>query len=133
VSRVTFGRDGYIVPRAGRTIAGSTMEAAGFDARTTDDAIAALRAMARAVCPPLDAAREVGRWSGLRPITPDLRPIIGRDPDRPGVIYACGHSRNGVLLAPLTGDCVAALVAGAEPAHDLTPFAAARFAPDDAD
>jgi glycine oxidase len=42
-------------------------------------------------------------------------------------VYACGHSRNGVLLAPLTGDAVADLVLGTAPAHDLTPFRVERF------
>ena len=66
-------------------------------------------------------------WAGLRPVTPDFQPILGRDPDRPSVIYACGHSRNGILMAPLTGDCVAALACGEEPWYDLSPFSVARF------
>jgi glycine/D-amino acid oxidase-like deaminating enzyme len=66
-------------------------------------------------------------WSGLRPVTPDFLPILGRDPAFDAVVYACGHSRNGVLLAPLTGDAVADLVLGTAPAHDLTPFRIERF------
>ena len=68
------------------------------------------------------------RWAGLRPVTPDLMPILGRDPETAGLLYATGHSRNGVLMAPLTGDCVAALAAGDPPPVDLAPFGVERFA-----
>jgi glycine oxidase len=60
-------------------------------------------------------------------MTPDFLPVIGRDSNVPSVIYALGHSRNGILMAPLTGDCVAALVDGQDPGCDLRPFAPARF------
>jgi glycine oxidase len=51
---------------------------------------------------------------GLRPGSPDALPIIGRSARVPGLVYATGHYRNGVLLAPLTGDLVAGVVAGDE-------------------
>jgi glycine oxidase len=60
-------------------------------------------------------------------VTPDLLPLLGPDPDDPHVIYACGHSRNGILLAPLTADVVAAMVAGDTISHDLTQFRPDRF------
>jgi glycine oxidase len=43
------------------------------------------------------------------------------------VIYACGHSRNGILLAPLTGDVVASMLAGEPVEHDLSQFRPDRF------
>ncbi|MHB1225533.1 MAG: hypothetical protein ACYC2G_16015, partial [Gemmatimonadaceae bacterium] len=49
-------------------------------------------------------------------------------PDRPALIYACGHSRNGILLGPLTATCVAALVLGQPSPADLSPFEVTRFA-----
>jgi glycine oxidase len=60
-------------------------------------------------------------------MTPDLLPVLGRDPEQTHVVYACGHSRNGVLLAPLTGEVVADLVTGATPKYDLHQFRADRF------
>ena len=55
-------------------------------------------------------------------------PIVGRDRTHPEIVYACGHSRNGVLMAPLTGECVADLVTG-DPLHaDLSDFDPQRFA-----
>jgi glycine oxidase len=126
--RVTYGAKGYLVPRdSGQVLAGSTMEDAGFDASTTESARTTLVAMATTLCPALTGASIADTWAGLRPVTPDLAPIIGFDPDRPNLIYACGHSRNGILLAPLTGDCVAALVTGADPPVDITPFGITRF------
>jgi len=66
-------------------------------------------------------------WAGLRPVTPDLLPILGPDPEAPDIIYACGHSRNGILLAPLTGDVVAAMLVGEVVLHDLSQFRPERF------
>ena len=47
---------------------------------------------------------------GLRPATPDELPVIGPSAAVPGLVYACGHFRNGILLAPLTAAVVADLV-----------------------
>ncbi|MFL5580208.1 MAG: glycine oxidase ThiO [Gemmatimonadaceae bacterium] len=127
--RVVYGPRGYLVPREdGRTLVGATMERVGFDASTTDTALDALRRDAEALCPALAGARRLEAWAGLRPVTPDFHPIIGPDPDAPALVYACGHSRNGVLMSPLTGDVVASIVLGETPAHDLAPFAVTRFA-----
>ena len=125
---VTFTERGYLVPRGGeRTIVGSTMERVGFDTATTESAIASLWHLGATVVPALRHARVLETSAGLRPVTPDLLPILGRDPDRGALIYACGHSRNGVLMGPLTGDCLSALIAGEKPPADLTPFAMERF------
>ncbi|HEU4565538.1 MAG TPA: FAD-dependent oxidoreductase, partial [Gemmatimonadaceae bacterium] len=125
---VTYGPGGYVVPRGGATIAGSTMENVGFEVGTTDAGMRAIERTVATICPPLAHAPRRASWSGLRPVTPDLHPIIGADPECPTLFYACGHSRNGILLAPLTGDCIAALVTGAEPPQDVRPFAVTRFA-----
>jgi glycine oxidase len=128
LGRVVYGEGGYLVPReTGEILVGSTMERTGFDASTTDAARAHLRALAIALCPALSEAPVIDSWAGLRPVTPDLLPILGRDPEQPSLLYACGHSRNGILLAPLTGDCVAALITGETPPADISPFSITRF------
>ena len=128
VRHVTYGPHGYIVPRVGSTtLVGSTMEHVGFEVGTTTDGERALGAAAAEICPSLASAHVREQWSGLRPMTPDFLPIIGPDPDVPALLYACGHSRNGILLGPLTGECVAALASGEEPAVDLQAFAISRF------
>ena len=117
----------YLVPRSGLTIVGSTSEETGFDSTTDDGTAATLARLAGEVTPALAGARIVDHWAGLRPMTPDRMPIIGRDPDVPGLIYACGHSRNGILLAPATAESVSDLAMQAVPRHDLEPFHIGRF------
>jgi glycine/D-amino acid oxidase-like deaminating enzyme len=56
-----------------------------------------------------------------------MLPIIGPDPEHPSLVYACGHSRNGVLMAPLTGDLIADLVTGTPLSFDLAQFRPDRF------
>lgn len=129
VSRPVFGAGVYLVPRAtGWTVIGSTMEHVGFDATNTEAGVAHLRGSATRLCPPLIESDMSEAWAGLRPMTPDLLPIIDRDPRYPRILYACGHSRNGILMAPLTADCIASMAVGETPPHDLSPFALSRFA-----
>lgn len=125
---VTYGPRGYLVPRAsGVTVAGSTMEMTGFDSSTTEAGIARVKSAAEEIAPGLAISNIRSEWAGLRPITPDMQPIIGPDEENPAIIYACGHSRNGILLAPLTGETVAALAVGESPQHDLSQFRPGRF------
>ena len=127
VAHVVCGVEGYLIPRSnGLTVAGSTMEHTGFDASTTADAVSLLRERAVRLCPALAAVPVHSSWAGLRPVTPDLRPVIGHDPERPRLIHASGHARNGILLAPLTAEVVADIVAGQVPRHDLSQFLPGR-------
>lgn len=120
----------YLVPKAdGRTVIGATEEpAAGFDRSVTLGALADLAAGARRLLPGLRAASWVMAWAGLRPGSPDRRPLLGPLPGFRNVLVAGGHFRNGILLAPLTGRIIAALAAGRAPEVDLAPFDPARFA-----
>jgi glycine oxidase len=125
---VVYGPRGYLVPRVHlQTIGGSTMENVGFDATTSVDGLAKVRSASEEIAPALSVTSVQRSWAGLRPVTPDLLPLIGPDPDNPGIIYACGHSRNGILLGPLTGEVVAAIASGEAPKHDLTQFRPDRF------
>jgi glycine/D-amino acid oxidase-like deaminating enzyme len=108
-------------------IGGSTMENVGFDASTTPDGVKKVRAASEEICPSLASAQETRAWAGLRPVTPDMLPILGPDPENPSLLYACGHSRNGVLMAPLTGDLMADLVTESPLSHDLAQFRPDRF------
>lgn len=117
----------YLVPRGESTLVGSTLERVGFDCTTTSAALDRLRLAAVAAVPSLRDAPVEGSWAGLRPMTPDALPIICRDPDLPSVVYACGHGKNGILLAPITAECVASLVGGSPPPVDITSFDIQRF------
>jgi glycine oxidase len=103
------------------------MENVGFESNTTASGIRKVRTAAEEICPALSSAQRTVAWAGLRPVTPDMLPIIGPDPDHPTLIYACGHSRNGVLMAPLTGDLIADLVTESPLSHDLSQFRPDRF------
>jgi glycine oxidase ThiO len=119
--------DIYLVPRETETVAGATVEEAGFDTNTSDEAIESLRRAAVTLCPSLDSAPVIRRWAGIRPATPDLLPIVGPDPDAPNLLYACGHSRNGILLAPSTADAIAALAQDRKSDVDLAGLTITRF------
>jgi Glycine/D-amino acid oxidases (deaminating) len=122
-----YGPRGYLVPRRDSIIAGSTMEQTGFDSSTSPAGIAKIRAAAEEILPALKRRDPSDSWAGLRPVTPDLLPLLGPDPDAPHILYASGHSRNGVLMAPLTGDIIADLVTGSPLRHDLKQFRPNRF------
>jgi glycine oxidase len=125
--RVVGGRGVYCVPRDdGRVLVGATVEEAGFDVTVDAAAVEGLLAAAAAVVPGLAAAPLHSRWAGLRPGTADDLPLLGADPELEGLIWATGHYRNGILLAPLTAEVVTALAEGEAPPVDLTPFAPDR-------
>jgi glycine oxidase len=119
--------DVYLVPRGTETAVGATTERAGFDLATTSRAIAELRAGAVRACPALSQAPLDRAWAGLRPATPDMLPIVGPDPECPSLLYACGHSKNGILLAPATAEFVVATVTGDHTDLDGSPFSVMRF------
>jgi glycine oxidase len=111
LSHVIWGPACYVVPwENGTVLVGATVEDVGFDERTT---AAGVRDLLDAVCellPDAWRARFVEARVGLRPASADGLPVIGRSPHMPSLVYATGHYRNGVLLAPLTAQLVADLV-----------------------
>ncbi|MFC7273648.1 glycine oxidase ThiO [Paractinoplanes rhizophilus] len=118
------GRHVYLVPRSdGEIVVGATQE------ERTDRAITAggvhdLLHAAIDLVPGLAEAELVETTVGHRPGTPDNAPLLGRLRDNE--IVAAGHHRNGVLLAPITADLIAGLVAGEEDPL-LEHFAPGRF------
>ena len=127
IDHVVFGPGAYLSPRDdGRVIVGSTQERAGFHKAITVRGIRGLLQGAVACVPALEDAEIARTWSGLRPTTPDDAPLIGRGRSA-GLFVAACHFRNGILLAPITGEIVAALVSGAAPPTDIAPFAVDRF------
>lgn len=118
----------YLVPRSdGRVIVGATVEEVGFRSGVTAGGVHALLAAALELVPSLADAPLVESWSGHRPGTPDGKPVLGGDPELPGLIYATGHYRNGILLTPITALALADMILGRAPRHDLTPFGIERF------
>ena len=102
----------YAVPRAdGRLVVGATVEEQGFDTRVTAGGVHELLREAYRALPEIAELELVEAIAGLRPTTPDNLPLIGPGAID-GLVLATGHFRNGILLAPLTADRIAGLLAG---------------------
>ena len=118
----------YIVPRAdGRVCLGATVEEKGFDTTVTAGGVHELLREAYRVLPDVAELDFVEAIAGLRPGSPDNMPLLGHGA-LAGLIVAMGHYRNGILLAPITGAIVAALVTGEEPPLPIARFEPGRFA-----
>jgi glycine oxidase len=111
LTQVIWGPDCYLVPWIdGTVLIGATTEDVGFDERNTAAGVRTLLDAAHGLLPEMDGATFLGARAGLRPATSDGLPIIGPSEATDRVIYATGHYRNGILLAPLTAQLVADLV-----------------------
>jgi glycine oxidase len=127
VKHVIRSPEVYLIPRSdGRLLVGATVEEAGFDKRTDIATIQRLHRAALALVPKLRDAKILESWAGLRPGTPDALPILGPT-ETPGYYVATGHFRDGILLAPITAEVMAAVIEGRKPEYDLAPFSAERF------
>jgi glycine/D-amino acid oxidase-like deaminating enzyme len=82
-------------------------------------------AAAIALVPSLAGARVLSTWWGLRPVSPDERPLVGRLRD--GLVVATGHGSEGVILGAGTAQLVTSIVLGGSPPFDATPFDPFRF------
>ena len=121
-SRIVASERVYLVPRPdGRLIVGATQEERGFDTVVTAGGVHELLREAYRVLPDIAEMEFFGTVAGLRPGTPDNRPLVGRAAVE-GLVLATGHFRNGILLAPLTADAVAATLAG-DALPDVMAFA----------
>jgi len=117
----------YLVARGnGQVVLGATVEEQGFDTTVTADGVYRLLEAAWEVLPEVAELELVDARAGLRPGTPDNAPVVGAG-ELDGLLWATGHWRNGVLLAPLTGDLVADLLEGAELPEELAGLDPARF------
>ena len=128
LTRVVWAPGCYLVPWSdGSVLVGATVEEVGFDERATVAGVRELLDATHEVAPEVSQASFKEARVGLRPATPDELPVIGPSATVPGLVYACGHFRNGVLLAPLTAALVGDLLV--EHRHDaaLDVTTPARF------
>jgi glycine/D-amino acid oxidase-like deaminating enzyme len=117
----------YIVQRKdGELVVGATNEDVGMDRNLTPAGIGGLLERAQQISSHTASFAIREMWTGLRPATPDGLPVLGHAGIR-GLIYAAGHYRNGILLAPITASIVSALVENEPPPLPLDPFAPERF------
>lgn len=127
-SHVIYSPRGYIVPRRdGRLLAGSTTEHAGFDKRVTGEGIHSITSAALEISPQIGALPMIDQWAGLRPRAVDGLPVLGPCAEIGGLFYATGHYRNGILLAPITGELIADAIVNRNIAESLKIFSPDRF------
>jgi glycine oxidase len=123
---VIYSPRGYIVPRLdGRLLAGSTSEHAGFNKSVTAGGINAITEHALEITPAIENLALVDSWAGLRPMAEDEWPVMGACAEVDGLFYATGHYRNGILLAPVTGELIAEQIT-----TKMTPPMLRAFSPD---
>lgn len=123
IGHVLYTHGSYAVPRgADELLVGTTVEQTGFDRQVTAGGIRSIVAGVARFAPAIEGAEVLRLAAGLRPESRDGVPVIGPLARLPGLVLAAGHFRNGILLAPLTGELVAeAIVSGGTPAA-LGPF-----------
>jgi len=120
----------YMVQRpGGELVVGATNENTGFDRSLTPAGVGGLLTSAQQMAADTASLAIKEMWTGLRPATPDGLPILGiANPSGSGeLIYAAGHYRNGILLAPITASIVASLLDNRPAVIPLEPFSPLRF------
>ncbi|KAA0110840.1 glycine oxidase ThiO [Mycolicibacterium sp. P1-5] len=105
------GRSVYLVPRADGVVVGATQYEHGRDTAPSVAGVRELLDNACEVMPALGEYELAECAAGLRPMTPDNMPIVGRLDER--TLVATGHGRSGFLLAPWTAQRIAAELIGA--------------------
>ncbi|HEY2458388.1 MAG TPA: FAD-dependent oxidoreductase, partial [Candidatus Acidoferrum sp.] len=127
IHRVLWSENIYLVPRNdGRILAGATVEHVGFDRHVTPGGLKKIFAAAIELAPDLENARIEETWAGLRPDSPDHLPILG-PVDVEGLLFATGHFRSGVLLAPLTARLIREWITSQHVSVDWQRFSPMRF------
>jgi glycine oxidase len=125
---VIYSPRGYLVQRLdGRLLAGSTTEHAGFEKLVTVAGLHSITSHALEIAPGVGRLPLVDSWAGLRPRSFDDWPVVGACRETNGLFYATGHYRNGILLAPLTGELLAGQIMTGEVSPLLEAFSPDRF------
>jgi glycine oxidase len=126
LTRVLRMTGGYMVPRGdGRYVLGATMEERGFDTTVTGGGVYDLLRNAFELLPSVTELVIDELSAGLRPATPDNLPALGPGAI-PGLHWAVGHYRHGILLTPITAELVVKALVGEGAVPD--EFAPQRFA-----
>jgi glycine oxidase len=127
LSHVVWAPSAYLVPRRdGRLLVGATVEEKGYDAALTAGGVLTLLEAAWRTVPAIEELPIDEMWVGHRPGSRDDAPILGACP-LDGLIYATGHHRNGILLAPITADTIARLALDGVADAAIRPFGIERF------
>ena len=113
--------------RRGNVIIGSILEHAGYDKNVTLDTMSAFTRGVVDRYPGVRGLNVIRSWAGLRPMTPDHRPIIEMMDEPRGFCLATGHSHRGICWGAGTAQAVTDLVTGRLPRIPLEAFRLKRF------
>lgn len=114
-------------PLGDRMRIGGTMEFSGLNTRLDPRRIANITRAARTCFQPWASEGIDTQWAGMRPITPDGLPVLGRAPSYSNLFVATGYSMQGITLAPPAGDAMAAHIATGRVPDALAPFGMERL------
>ncbi|RSZ59011.1 FAD-binding oxidoreductase [Massilia atriviolacea] len=118
-----------VQPRpTGQWLVGSCRQDGRSDSAIEPAVLGAVLRSAIGLLPCLAGMRIVRAWTGMRPASPDGRPLIGAHPGRAGAWLACGHEGLGVTTAFASARLLADQIVGRASEIDATPYAPARFA-----
>jgi glycine oxidase len=118
----------YLVPRRKRRIlVGTTAEYAGFQKAVTGGGLRSILEGVGRLAPLVSQLRFRRAWAGLRPDTADHLPILGYG-ELENLVFATGHFRNGILLAPITAQLISELLLTATTSRPIAAYAPTRFA-----
>jgi len=127
IRHVVYSSRGYLIPRRdGRLLAGSTSEHVGFDKSITEEGRQTISSMAAEIAPSVAALVPIDSWAGFRPRASDDLPVLGISSEIDGLCYATGHYRNGILLAPITGELVADSIISGSNSRLIAPYSPNR-------
>lgn len=120
---IVLQKDLYLIPRRdGHLLVGSTLEDAGFDKSTTEEARTMLLRRAIALQPALRDMPVIQHWAGLRPGSPGNVPTIGRHPHLPDLYINSGHFRYGVTMSPASVEVLLNVINGTPQPFDVSPY-----------
>lgn len=128
LQHILFGQGIYLAPKRDNILfVGATHEEKGFNAQVTADGLAQLTADMTTLIPSLSRVPVERAWAGLRPKTPDARPILGAVPDWENVCVATGHGGFGMLLSGISALAIADLIVTGREQEIIRPFSLERF------
>jgi len=117
----------YVVPRGAQTaLAGTTAKWGSFEKRFTAGGLQSIIQGITRILPIAKDFKFRRAWAGLRPDTKDHLPILGFGTLR-NLVFATGHFRNGILLAPITAKVITEVILTGAPSHALDLYSPGRF------
>lgn len=119
----------YLVPRAPRRVlVGTTAEYAGYEKEVTGEGLRSILEGAGQIAPLVKNLKFRRAWAGLRPDTADHLPVLGYG-ELENLVFATGHFRNGILLAPVTAQLISELLLTGSTSRPLEAYRPVRFEP----